>query len=77
MAFDETKDKTIVSKILEFDKTKITVGVYSYNDGPKKLGISRVLLDAENKEKFAKLGRLTKEEVEKMIPALQEVSKEL
>jgi predicted transcriptional regulator len=49
------------------------VAVYSYNSGPKKVQISRELIDQEpGRPSFAKLGRLTKEELQGILPLLQE-----
>ena len=41
MAFDKSLDKVLFSEVAEFETSKITVGVYSYNDGEKKLQLSR------------------------------------
>ena len=46
------------------------MGVFSYNDGAAKLQLSRERVNAEGKTSFAKLGRMTKEEVEKVIPLI-------
>ncbi len=72
MAYDSTLDERMFAKIWEGQGTKLTVGVYSYNHGPKKLQISRELMAEEGKPGFAKLGRLTKEELQAILPLLQE-----
>lgn len=57
MAYDPTKDKKIRT-LGGFDAdsgTKIEVAVFSYGDGPEKIGINRLLSDG----KPAKLGRLS------------------
>ena len=72
MPYDASLDKQIFAKSFENDDTKITVSVYSYNGGAKKLQISREVPDAEGQMRFAKLGRLTKEEFQGIFPYLQE-----
>lgn len=72
MPYDSTLDKQLFTKSWEGEGTKVSVNVYSYNNGPKKLQISRENLDAEGETRFAKLGRLTKEEIEGILPFLTE-----
>ncbi len=72
MPFDPNLDKEIWGKSVEFEKTKITVAVKSYNDGPKKLQIGRENKRADGEMSFAKLGRMTKEEAEAALPLYQE-----
>ena len=73
MPYDSSLDKQLFAKSWEGDGTKITVSIYSYNNGPKKLQISRENMDAEGQPRFSKLGRMTKEEFEGIQPFLQEV----
>lgn len=77
MPYDSSLDKQTFTKSWEGDGTKINVSVYSYNNGPKKLQISRENMDAEGQPRFAKLGRLTKEELEAILPLLQEAKSQL
>ena len=72
MAFDSSLDKKLYSQSFDTDEGKITVSIFSYNNGPKKLQISREVLGADGEMKFAKLGRLTKKEVVALIPILQD-----
>ena len=72
MPYDSNLDNRLFAKSFESDDTKITVSVYSYNNGPKKLQISREVPDAEGNFRFAKLGRLTKEEFQGILPFLQD-----
>ena len=72
MPYDSSLDKQLFTKSFESDETKITVSVFSYNNGPKKLQISREVADAEGSMRFAKLGRMTKEEFEGILPFLQQ-----
>ena len=72
MPYDANLDKQLFAKSFEGEGTKITVSIYSYNNGPKKLQISRENQDAEGQWRFSKLGRLMKEEIEAILPILQE-----
>lgn len=72
MAYDSSLDQQLFVKDFEGEKSKITVSVYSYNNGPKKAQISRSVKDESGNYSFAKLGRLTKEELEAILPLLQE-----
>ena len=72
MAYDSSLDQQTFAKSWEGNGAKITVGVYSYNNGPKKVQITRELSNAEGRPGFAKLGRLTKEELAAILPLLQE-----
>ena len=72
MPYDANLDKQLFAKSHEGEGTRITVSIYSYNNGPKKLQLSRENLDAESQWRFAKLGRMTKEELQGVLPFLQE-----
>ena len=71
MVFDKNLDKELFSETKEFETSKIKVGVYSYNDGEKKLQISRETRNQDGEWKFAKVGRMFKDEVEAVIPIMQ------
>jgi hypothetical protein len=72
MAFDKNLDKELFKETVQFETTRITVGVFSYNDGTPKMQISRENLNQNNGEyTFAKLGRMLKEEAEKVMPLMQ------
>ena len=75
--FDKNLDKELFSETINFETTRIKVGVYSYNDGEKKLQISRENMNQEMEWSFAKLGRMFKDEVEKVIPAMQKAIKSM
>jgi len=72
MAFDPNLDKKLFEETKEFETSRITVAVCQYNEGEKKLQISR-----ENRKKdsldwqFAKLGRMFKDEAEAVLPMMQ------
>jgi len=71
MPFDSSLDKNLFSESVEFERSKITVGVFSYNEGISKLQISRENKNASGEYSFAKLGRMTKEEAEAVLPLCQ------
>jgi len=72
MPYDASLDNEIFSKSHENDDGKITVSIHSYNNGPKKLQIVRENRDPEGALRFAKLGRMTKEEAQAILPFIQE-----
>ena len=72
MPYDSTLDKQLFSKSFESEMGKIVVSVYSYNNGQKKLQITRENTSTEGEVRFAKLGRLTKPEIEGILPLIQE-----
>ena len=74
MPYDNSLDKELFAETKEFENTKITVGVFSYNEGQKKLQLSREN-NVEGEWRFAKLGRLLKEEVEAIVPVIQQAVK--
>ena len=71
MAFDKNVDKEIFSETIAFETSRITVGVFSYNDGEKKMQISRENMNQNGEWSFAKLGRMFKDEAEKVIPVMK------
>jgi len=72
MPYDASLDEQLFSKFWENETGKIIVSVYSYNNGPKKLQITRELQVREGRPAFAKLGRLSKEELGGILPLIQE-----
>jgi len=72
MPYDSSLDQKLFSKEWETEEVKLTVSVFSYNNGAKKLQISRENKDAEGNFRFAKLGRLTKDEAQAILPLIQE-----
>lgn len=73
--FDKSLDKELFSESLEFEKSRIAVSVFTYNNGTPKLQISRETKSAAGEYSFAKLGRMTKEEVEKIMPLMEKAKK--
>jgi len=72
MPYDRDLDNSVFTKPVETDMGRLSVNVYSYNNGPKKLQISRETKDKQDNLKFAKLGRITKNEMESLLPLIQE-----
>ena len=68
MPYDQSLDVASFKETKEFADTRITVGVFSYNEGTKKLQISRENQNQNEEWRFAKLGRMTKEEAQEIIP---------
>ena len=72
MAYDPNLDKYLFSKSWESESGRLTVSVLSYNEGRKKLQITRQNINNAGEVRFVKLGRLNKEEVESILPLIQE-----
>ena len=72
MPYDSSLDESLFAKTYEAESNKITVSVYSYNKGQKKLQITRENKAADGQFRFTKLGRLVKEEVQALLPIIQE-----
>lgn len=77
MPYDSSLDATLFSKVWENGPERITVSVRSYNEGQKKLQISRESQNAQGEFRFSKLGRLTKEETEAILPMITDAIKEM
>lgn len=77
MPYDAGLDKKVFYETKEFEATRITVGVFSYNEGEKKLQLSRENMVQPEEWRFAKLGRMTKDEVEAVLPLIQNAIKKM
>lgn len=77
MPYDSNLDERVFSKSWEFENTRLTISVYSYNKGPQKLQITRENKDREGVFRFGKLGRLIKEEVEAVLPLINEATEHM
>jgi len=51
----------------------LTASIFSYNKGIKKLQLTRENKNSKGELRFAKLGRLTKEEIDGLLPLIKEV----
>lgn len=72
MPYDRSLDECLFTKSWEADSERLTVSVYSYNKGTKKIQITRENKDSQGDFRFAKLGRMTKQEMQAILPFLQE-----
>lgn len=70
MPYDQSLDKELFKESKEFDGTRITVGVFQYNEGEKKLQIVRENRTQTDEWRYAKVGRMTKEEAQEVIPVM-------
>jgi hypothetical protein len=77
MPYDTSLDKQVFSKSWENDEGRIVVSVHSYNNGPHKLQIAREFKDREGNYNITRLGRLSKEEIEAVLPLVQEAVKQM
>ncbi len=77
MPYDSNLDEKLFSKAIETELGRITVSVYSYNKGVKKMQLTRESRDPEGDFRFTKLGRLTKDEAVAIIPLMQEAVKSM
>ena len=71
MPYDKSLDVEIFKEVKEFDGTRVTVGVFSYNGGEKKMQVGRENQDSTGEWRFSKLGRMTKAEAEEVIPVMK------
>jgi hypothetical protein len=72
MPYNTDLDQKHFSKTFEKENGRITVSVYSYRNGPKKLQLTREMKDREGNFSYVKLGRLSKEELEAILPLINE-----
>ncbi len=71
MPYDKNLDQQLYSVDKILNVTKFIVSIFSYNEGQKKIQISRETQDSDGNWRFAKLGRLTKEEAEIVTELIQ------
>ena len=70
MPYEKSLDVESFKEVKEFNDTRISVGIFSYNGGEKKLQISRENKDQNEEWRFAKLGRMNKQEAKDIVPVL-------
>ena len=75
--FDKSLDKEMFSKQVEFERSRITVAIFAYNNGTPKLQLSRETKGSDGEYTFAKLGRMLKSEVEAVLPLMEEAMKKM
>ncbi len=72
MPYDKSLDVETFKEVKDLGETRITIGVFSYNNGPKKLQLTRENKTQTEEWRFTKLGRLTKEEAQEIIPVMMQ-----
>ncbi len=72
MPYDANLDKTLWEEKIEVGEYVFEVKVMQYNEGTKKISIQRF-----RGENFSKLGRITLEEAEAIIPLVQKAVEEI
>jgi hypothetical protein len=77
MPYDPSLDDQIFSKTYDQENTKLVVSIYAYNNGPKKLQITRENKDTHGNFRFTKLGRVSKEEITAILPLINEAIKSM
>ena len=70
MPYDKLLDTEVFKETKGFEDTRISVGVFSYNGGEKKLQLSRENLSPDGDWTFTKLGRINKEEAKEIVPIM-------
>ena len=69
--FDKSLDKELFSESVEFERSRVTVAVFAYNEGVPKLQVTRENKNAAGEFSFTKLGRMNKEETEAVLPLME------
>lgn len=77
MPYDKSLDAETFKEVKDFGETRITVGVFSYNGGEKKLQLSRENMDQNGDWRFAKLGRMAVKEAKEIIPLMMKAVENL
>ena len=77
MPYDSSLDECLFQKNWEAESQRLTVSVYSYNKGAKKLQITRENRGPGGDFRFTRLGRMSKEEIEAVLPIIQEAVKNM
>ena len=70
MPYEKTLDVESFKEVREFGDTRISIGIFSYNGGIKKMQVSRENKNQNEDWQFAKLGRMTKEEAREIVPLM-------
>ncbi len=77
MPNDKTLDVESFKEVKEFEDTRVSVGVFSYNGGETKLQLSRENRGQTGEWRFAKLGRMTKDEAKEIIPIMMKAAESM
>ena len=70
MPYDQSLDAEIFREVKDFGDTRINISIMSYNNGPKKLQITRENKTQGDEWRFTKLGRLSKSEAQEILPIM-------
>ena len=68
--FDPSLDKELFAESVEVAGQRLTAAVMCYNDGMAKLHIKRERLNKDGEATFAKLGRMTLDEIKALTPLI-------
>lgn len=71
MPYDKSLDLELFKETKDFEETRITIGVFSYNNGEKKIQMTRENKTPTEEWRFAKLGRMNKAELTAVLPLMQ------
>ena len=75
--YDKKLDKEIFSEEIPLQFSTLIAKVMKYNKGEAKLQLCRIKPNAKGESMFAKLGRLTKTELELLEPVLEKAKKKM
>ena len=75
--FNKELDNELFSEAVNFDKSRITVAIFSYNEGPAKLQLTRQNKNADGEFSFTKLGRISKDELVGILPLIEKAKRHL
>ena len=77
MPYDQSLDMECFKELKEMGDTRVTVGVFSYNGGEKKLQITRENRDSTGEWRYTKLGRMTQKEVKEIVPIMMRAAEKM
>ena len=69
MAYDQALDVSSFNENFSNEKSRVSVSIWSYNGGQNKIQLSRENF-VDNTWNFTKLGRMTKAEMEGVLPII-------
>lgn len=76
--FDKSLDVELFGEEANFETTKIRVSVMQYNEGQKKLQLSRENLNPDDGEwRWSKLGRMNVQESKAVLPLMEKAISEM
>ena len=75
MAYNADNDICLWKEETDGENGTLTVGVYSYKGSQPKVGLSR-MIETRKDFRHSGIGRMTAEEVSRVVPLLQKAAKE-